>query len=290
MIIKETEAAIEEGESLKAIAQAYSEIANLKIKKIRADVERNRIFFEEILKVYGMVKAIALQKKVALVKPKKRLCILLTSNNRFYGNINSSLINYFVGLTRLIPDIDKIVLGKGAIDFFRAAKLLPGYKEMMLKKDMPDGEELTNLANISLDYNQVLVFHSKFKSLLIQQATFTDVTATSLFLTEKVKSLNPKEAAKENSLRFIFEPELPKVLNFFDSQILTLLLEQTFLESELSRTASRFISMDQAESEANKLIKNYLTLKAYEKRNLVNNTILENFASIMALRKSSTYA
>lgn len=288
MTIKEIEAALEEGDSLKSIAQAYSEIANLKIKKIRAEVERNRLFFEEMLKVYGMVKAIALQKKVAVVKRKKKLCILLTSNNRFYGNINTSLINYFVGLTRLLPDIDRIILGKGGIDFFRASKVLPNYQEMMLKQDMPDGAELNNLAKISLDYNQVLVFHSKFKSLLIQQATFTDVTATSLFLTEKVKSLNPKEAGKEE-LRFIFEPELVKVLNFFDSQILTLLLEQTFLESELSRTASRFISMDQAESEANKLIKDYLKLKAYAKRNQTNNTILENFASMMVARRN-TYA
>ncbi len=284
MTIREIEEILEEGESLKAMAQAFSEIANLKIKRIRSAVERNRIFFDEISKIYAIVKAFALQKKVVVVKPKKRLCIILTSNYRFYGNINSSLIKYFIGSTRELPDVDKIVLGKGGIDFFKATKLLPNYKEIMLKTDMPTGFELTNLAKICSEYNQVLVFHSRFKSLLTQKATFTDITTTSLYLREfQVKPFNPKN--KEDFMRFIFEPELPKILAFFDNQILTLLLEQTFLESELSRTASRFISMDEAETQSNKFIKEYQKLKSYAIRNLENNKILETYARVLAVRK-----
>ncbi|HCE31454.1 hypothetical protein A2778_01155 [Candidatus Daviesbacteria bacterium RIFCSPHIGHO2_01_FULL_40_24] len=284
MTTKEIDSILEEGHSLKEIAQAYSEIANLKIKRIRQAVERNRLFFDEILKVYGMVKSLALKKKVLVAKPKKRLCILLTSNYRFYGNINSSLTNYFIGSTRELKDIDRMVLGKGGIDYFKAVKLLPSFSEIMLKDDMPTSEELANLVNLSEDYNQVLVFHSRFKSLLTQSATSTDITATSYYLNEYTKAFDPKNAPPSN---FIFEPELPKILKFFDNQILTLLLEQTFLESELSRTSSRFISMDSAETEANKFIKEYLKIKAYAKRGLENNAILENFASIMATRKDA---
>lgn len=284
MTIKEIEENLEEGESLKAMAQAFSEIANLKIKRIRAAVERNRLFFYEISKVYSIVKAFALKKKVAIIKPKKRLCILLTSNYRFYGSINSLLNKYFIGSTRELPDVDRIILGKGGIDFFKATKLLPNYQEIMLKTDMPTGLELTNLAKICSGYNQVLVFHSSFKSLLTQKATFADITAVSLYLRQfQVKPLDPKN--KEDFMHFIFEPELPKILSFFDSQILTLLLEQTFLESELSRTASRFISMDTAETEANKFIMENIKLKSYAKRNLENNKILENYASMMVARK-----
>ncbi len=286
MTIKEIDERIEEGQSLKAISQAYSEIANLKIKRIRSAVERNRLFFDEISTVYGIIKALALKKKMVLQKAKKRLCILLTSNYRFYGNINSSLNKYFLGSTRELADVDKLILGKGGIEYFRATKLLPNYKEVLLKDDMPSGQELTDLVNFCKDYNQVLVFHSKFKSLLTQQATFTDITATSLYLQESVKVYDTKK--NQALMRFIFEPDLAKILAFFDSQVLTLLLEGTFLESELSRTASRFISMDQAETEANNSIKSYLTLKAYAKRNMGNNTILENFASMAAIRKGDS--
>lgn len=283
MTIKEINAALDEGESLKVIAQAYSEIANLKIKKIRTSVERNRAFFEEILKVYEFVKGLAIKRNVAVVKPKKRLCILLTSNLRFYGSINTALVNYFVGSTRELIDVDKIIVGKDGIDYFKATKLLPNHKEILFKKDMPNAEELTNLAGLSAQYNQVLVFHAKLKSLLIQAATFTDITATSLFKRGPyIKS--PESEESRSGLRFIFEPELPKILNFFDNQILTLLLEQTFLESELSRTASRFITMDTAESEANKFIKEYEKLKALANKSADNNAILENFATMMAVK------
>lgn len=275
MTIKEIDAALEEGQSLRAIAQAYSEIANLKIKRIRSAVERNRLFFAEILKVYNMVKALALKKKISLLKPKKRLCVLLTSNYRFYGNIHTSLINYFIESTKKLPDIDRIILGKCGVDYFRAVNILPNFKEVVLKTDMPDSLELANLVNFCADYNQVLVFHSRFKSLLMQQAVSTDITATSLYLKER-----------ETEIRFIFEPELPKIVKFFDSQILTLLLESTFLESELSRTASRFISMDQAETESIKFIKEYQILKAYAKRSMENKAILENFATMMAVRRT----
>lgn len=284
MTIKQIEEVLEEGESLKALTQAYAEIANIKIKKIRAKVERNRLFSDEILKVYGMIKAIAIKKKVMVTKPKNRLCILLTSNYRFYGSVNNSLISYFVGSTRQLSDVDKVILGKGGIEYFRTTKLLSTYQEITLKDDTPTAEELTDLANLSSKYNQVLVFHSKFKSLLVQEATFTDITALSLYTKDYyLKSFN---VAREKDLtHFIFEPELTKILEFFDSQIALLLLEETFLESELSRSASRFISMDEAETKANKFIKEYQTLKAYVKRSIDNNKILENFASMMAVRK-----
>lgn len=284
MTTREINNLIEEGESLRQIAQAYSDIANLKIKRIRSAVERNRLFFDEISRIYSTVKAFAIKKKVAVVKPKQKLGILVTSNNRFYGNINSSLVKYFIGLTRELKDTDRIVIGKEGIHYFKANKVLPNYQELLLKNDMPDNLELANLVNIISQYNQVMVFHPKFKSLLIQQATFTDITKISFYIGEfHVKEVNPKN--KEANINFLFEPDLPKILEFFDSQVLTLLLEQTFLEAELSRTASRFISMDEAETDANKFIKEYQILRAYAKRNLDNNAILENFASMAALRK-----
>lgn len=282
MTTEEIDSTIIEGESLKSIAQAYSEIANLKIKRLRSEVERNRVFFDEILKVYGLIKILALKKKIAVIKPKRLLCILLTSNYRFYGNINSSLIGYFTEATRGLKNIDRVILGKEGINYFKATKILPDYKEIILKSDMPTNEELINLASLSADYNQVLVFHTKLKSLLMQKATFTDVTAVSSYPKssfEKNSGFGEKEA-----IRFIFEPELSKILAFFNNQILTLLLEQTFLESELSRTASRFISMDEAETNADKLINEFQILKAYTERNKINNTILENFAGMMAVK------
>lgn len=274
MNIKQIDQALEESGSLKAITQAYSEIANLKIKRIRAEVERNRIFFKEIAGVYALIKSIAAKRKIIITKPKKTVSIVLTSNYRFYGSINSDLLEYFTSAAKQ-EDTDHIYLGKAAIEYFRTQPIFSNFKEVLLKSDQPDAEELQALASNLSEYNQVLVFYSSMKSLMIQQPTVTDITAS-----QALENLNV-----HSQFKFIFEPELSKILQFFDTQMITLLLEGTFLESELSRTASRFISMDQAETQANKLIKQYQTIRAYAKRNMDNNTILENFATMMAVRK-----
>lgn len=276
MNIKQIDEALEKGTSLKTIAQAYSEIANLKIKKIRTDVERNRIFFQEIGSIYGLIKDLAAKQKIILNKSKKMVSIVLTSNYRFYGSINSDLLEFYTQATQKLTT-DHIYLGRAAIDYFRARVVSANHKEVLLKDDAPDAQELTSLTTELNNYNQVLVFYSSMKSLLVQQPTAIDISASA--------ALHLPGEENKQKFKFIFEPELPKILEFFDHQITTLLLESTFLESELSRTASRFISMDQAETEANKFIKEYQTLKAYTKRNMDNNTILENFASMAAVKK-----
>ncbi len=148
MTIKEIEEDIEEGDSLKQIAQAYSEIANLKIKRIRSEVERNRVFFEEISKVFGLIKRLAAKQKVNIIKPKKTVTLILTSNYRFNGTINSDLIDFFI-LTTQKMDTDRIMLGKAAIDFFKASPVFSNYKEVLLKADQPTPEELLAASNSS---------------------------------------------------------------------------------------------------------------------------------------------
>lgn len=274
MTIREIDEIIEEGRSLKQIAQAYSEIANLKIKRIRAQVERNRLFFQEIAEAYSLIRSLAIKKKILKPKPKKMVCLIQTSNYRFYGKVNSSLIDFYIEKTRNL-ETDRIALGRAAIDYFKASRLFKNYQSIVLKGDQPIPGELMYLVDIIKDYNQVLIFYSSLKTLLVQEPKVTDIT--------KVQNLGGQQI----EFRFIFEPDLPKILDFFDSQILTLLLEETFLESEVARTGSRFISMDHAETEANKFLKEYMKLKAFAKRALANNRILENYASLAAIRKEA---
>lgn len=276
MTIKEIDQLLEVSNSLKQIAQAYSEIANQKLRRIRSEVERNRIFFDEISKVYALVRVIAGKKGIVLPKTKKRICILQTSNFRFYGNINNSVIDFFISQTKNL-DTHRVIIGKTGIEYFQANKIFPDFTPMVLKNDHPSAGELNAFVEITKSYNQVLIFYSRLKSLLVQQPTVTDITETSQNIT----------VSGEENLHFIFEPDIAKTLQFFDSQILILLIEQAFLESEVARTASRFISMDQAETEANKYIKQYNILRAYSQRNIRNNQLLENISSILAVRKQA---
>lgn len=277
MTIKEIGQLLEEGNSLKQITQAYSEIANQKLKKIRLEAERNRLFFDEISKVYALVRGVAIKKGITITKPRKRVCVIQTSNFHFYGNINSSLIDFFIEQTKNL-EADRVILGKTGIEYFQSNKVFPNFTPMIFKNDQPSVNELSAFVDVVKGYTQILIFYSRLKSLLVQIPAVTDITETSQNLTTKEK----------DNASFIFEPEIAKTLEFFDNQILVLLIEQAFLESEVARTASRFISMDQAETEANKYIKNYKALQSYSIRNLKNNQLLESINSIMSIRKGGS--
>lgn len=109
---------------------------------------------------------------------------------------------------------------------------------------------------------------------MFQTPTFTDITQTS-YLKEG------EEDEKNTKKLFIFEPELTKILDFFETQVMNLLLQQSFLESELSRTAARLVSMDQAQLNANKFILQQTMLLNKARKSESNTRLLETYASII---------
>lgn len=277
MTIRDINQVMEEGISLKQIAQAYGEIASLKIRKIRSEVERNRSFFSEISTVYKIVKQAAAKKK-ADTKPKKTISILLTSNYRFFGNIDSEVIRLFLINTAKIAT-DRLVIGKTGQEYLKAMRYFNTCQPIKLKDDLPAKNELNSLSLEIKDYSQVLVFYPQLATLLIQKPVMADIT-------QSQESLFDKQADTEISGPYvIFEPEIAKMVRFFDSQIILLLLEQTFFEAELARTASRLISMDQAQQDANNFIKQQTILKAHLLREIQNIKLLENLAAVKAVRK-----
>ncbi len=76
------------------------------------------------------------------------------------------------------------------------------------------------------------------------------------------------------------EPEIKTIAEFFDNQIKILILESTFLESELARTASRLITMDSAQNEAEKFLSNQELSLLTAQRSIQNARILETIAAM----------
>lgn len=282
MTIRDYNKLIEEGVSLKQIAQAYGEIASIKIRKIRSEVERNRAFFNEISTVYKIVKQQAAAKKIAITKPKKTLSIILTSNYRFYGNIDSQVIRHFMINTAKITT-DRLVIGKTGLEYLKAVRYFNTFAHVELTKDLPAAEDLNTLSPSIKNYNQVLVFYPQLITLLTQKPVIADITE--MPQTSKPQGQTDQETTGSY---VIFEPELEKIVQFFDNQIILLLLEQTFFEAELARTASRLLAMDQAQVEANNFIKEQKTTKAHLIRAIENVKLLENISALRATRRGRT--
>lgn len=286
MTTKQINETIEEGMSLKLISQAYTEIASNKLKRIRVAVEKNRYYLEDLSKVHKIVKQVASTRQILPQKNNRTISVLITSNYHFYGNVNNNLIKYFLASMRQHPT-DQIIIGKTAIEYLTGIKYNLNYQKLTLKTDYPTAAELNALANVTKVYSQILVYYAEMKTVMVQTPIAKDITQTSYLQNIRPQDLNSKKVAEDlkNSLTVIFEPEIGKMLDFFETQVTNLLLEQTFLESELSRTASRLISMDQAQASADKYIRDQKKQLAQAKKTISNSKLLETYNSLATLKK-----
>lgn len=277
MTTKEINNLIEEAKSLKEITQAFTQISSSKLKRIRAGVERNREFFQDLSGIYGLINIIAKRRKIpSPPKNGKILSILLTSNERFYGKITSELIEFFLVQISKVR-CDKMVVGRSGVETIKSLNYALSYTPLILKSDFPDSVEFLALSKVVNDYSKVLVFHPQFQSVMTQIPIIADITKSEL---EVHTQTGQSEELIAQYNTFIVEPEIKVMVEFFDNQIKILLLEATFLEAELARTASRLISMDSAQNEAEKYLSSQQLLLLNAQRSIQNARILETVAAM----------
>lgn len=270
MNLKQINQAVEEGKGLLSVTEAYTEITSIKLKKIRDGVRYSRAFFDEISKVYFLTKFVAQKKTPKKFSEPKTISIVLTSNQPFFGHITKETVNFFINQTEKYPT-DKIIIGKSGKELLTALKY--NLKSFIFSSDIPDASELKNLITYIKPYDQILVFYSEYQSLIKQVPIIKDITQS--------QSSALKEAAgKLTEHAFIFEPEVEKMLDFFDSQIKEALLGQTFLEAELARVASKLTTMDQAQKNAEEFLKSQKVLLTQARREIENRKILETWNNI----------
>lgn len=277
MTTKQIKELIEQAQSLKQITQAFTQISSSKLKRIRVGAEKNREFFQDLSNIYGLINIIRKRRKIPIpVKNGKTLIILLTSNERFYGHVTGDLIEFFLVQGSKIR-ADKLIIGKSGVETLKAMNYALTFTPMILKSDFPDNAEFLQLSQLINQYSKVMVFHSQFESVLKQVPIISDITQSEEEVSEKT-NLSSEQVNQYNN--FIIEPEIKQIAEFFDNQIKVLILESTFLESELARTASRLISMDSAQNEAEKFLTAQELALLTANRSIQNARILETVAAM----------
>lgn len=277
MTIKEINNLIEEAQSLKQVTQAFTQIASAKVKRIRSGVLRNRDFFKEISNIFVLINIIAKEKKISPpAKNGKTLAIVMTSNERFYGKITGELMEFFLVQVSKVRS-DKLVIGKSGIEILKSINYALGYTPLVLTGDFPTNEDFLTLSKLINPYSKVLVFYPQFLSVLVQKPIIVDINQSEGRL--ELETEVPEELVKQVK-DYIIEPEVKVMVDFFDSQIKILLLEAAFLEAELARTASRLISMDNAQNEADKYLNSQQILLLNAQRSIQNMRILETIAAM----------
>ena len=261
------------GKNLTLLTQAYQEHAIEQINFARYSVLSSRDFVEQLVEIFSNVKASYRNQVLStkegkskepvmpiLKKNGKTALVLITANNKLYGDIIHKVSNLFAQEAAKAPDADLVIIGKQGKSFLEEA----GIERKYIYFEIPDTNvaitTLKELTTTLLPYEKVTVFYGKFNNIVSQDAMFISISGD---LPEE------KQVAKQEQ-DFLFEPSLPDVAEFFEDQIFSLIFNQTIHEAQLGKFASRVKAMESARTNMEKLLSE-LTKKDMRMRAVMSN-------------------
>ncbi len=293
--------------TLQDLCFSYEEISVMKMQKIRDVVLSTREFFEELSHVYGRVK-FSYKDSIARIEKKKKfkvdfnpsqsfisrlffrkptvpakqgsVFVLLSANTKLHGSIIDEV---FVEFAKQIEheEADIMIVGRLGKDFYKSLAPPVGGKKY-LYYEVPDmGFRLNDLQTLIYQlkkYERITVFHGQYLSIMKQQPTISQVSG------DEGKDQASDEA---ENIKYLFEPSLDIIVEFFESYIFSAIFKQTMHEGQLARFASRITAMERALSSI-ETENSHLTVRLKHSRALFENKEQQERISGMRLWRGKT--
>ncbi len=276
--LKEIRENLEMISTIQKIASTYQEIANLRMKQIREKVLKNREFFRELLNTYQRIKSAYLfslkkgwikKEKISFRRAEKEKVVLfLSANQFFYGAL---ILDIWKEARKYLENnkADLAVIG-------RTGKYLAessGFGHKMFYFELndvkPEEKRIGEILEFIKNYKKIIVFHGRYEKVLSQKPVMGEISGELPF-EEKFEKAHP----------YLFEPSPEAVLEFFETEIIAVLFNQTILEHQLARYASRVMAMYQATENAKNLRQKLSIVENKLKRQTLNKKQIELFASV----------
>jgi len=247
---------------IESIAKVYQEVAQMRMNQIREMVLKNREFIEELLKVYRIVRGFQFEKK--RVDKKKRVLVFLSSNERFYGSL---ILDIWREVEKYLKEKggDLAIVGKMGKYLVERSNLKLNFFYFDLDDEKPELEKIKEIVDFLKGYDEILVFHAKFKTVLDQRVELTNIGGREI----------EEERVKKS---YLFEPSPEEVARFFKEELLFSFFNQVLWDHQLSRYATRMVSMYRAQENAKKLKEKMRMEMEKLKRKIYNKKQIEQFA------------
>jgi len=252
---------IEQLAIFKTVAQTYQEVAALRMRRMKDYVLRNREFLHGISSIFTRVKLsyndtikkileskgitdeddqLSYINKMNFTKKNgKTVLVFASANTGLYGDIILKVFNYFA--KHIDSTVDLAVLGKLGKLWF--PQRFPNRKFLYydLSDGDPDPKEVSKIMEDLSVYENIIMFHGKFKDILEQVPLQSGISGDAVTM-ETLQDMR--------QIRCIFEPTLEEVFEFFETEIKASLFEHALYESALSKYTSRMVSLDMATNNA----------------------------------------
>lgn len=272
--IKELRSDLQQTETAQFVTTMLRDISATKLQSIRVAYEKNVLYYNDLHELMSLIKYHAKKSGVSTETNKKQMYIALTANRRFYGNVNTQVITL---LKNSIFEQDNngacMVIGQTGVQALSYDEELKKntLHEKVFEKEQPSSKEIADIIEDVRMYGDVKVIHPFFVNSFEQKAVVTDMThyAQTGDITEKMQ------------FDYIFEPDLPVLLNFFRDHIRTLLFRRILLETQLALTAARLMKMQSARDRASEIVKQKRLNIHRQMRMIQNMRLLETFTGFI---------
>lgn len=243
---------------LKALVEAYEEIAANQMQKVRQSVLQSREFMDGVTTIFTKVRnsyekqIAALQKSgrkhveefSVLPRNNKTVAVFVSANSGLFGDIVERTFKMFVEYVNTNQGqsgkvIDPVIIGKLGLRMLNDRKINLLYNYFDFPDDRVDYDSINMMMRYLLQYERILVFHGQFRSLVYQEAISTGVSGHELVASQQVSSADEK-------VSYLFEPSLKEVLQTFEGEILSSIFAQAMHESQLAKFASRMFNLDRS--------------------------------------------
>jgi F-type H+-transporting ATPase subunit gamma len=281
--IKEIKENLEMVSRIKNIASTYQDIANLRMNQIREKVLKNREFFNELLSTYQKVRSTYApslkknrEKKFFREVKKEKIVLFLSANQSFYGTL---IIDIWKKIQKYIEKNKTRLVVVGKTGKYLAENSGLGHKIIYFKMndEKPEEKNIKEVLDFVKNYKNIIVFHGKYEKVLSQRPVMSEISGE---LPLQKISISKKNILPQTQESYIFEPSAEAILDFFENEIIAVLFNQTILEHQLARYASRVIAMHQANENAKKMKQKLLMTKNNLKKLKQNKKQIELFNSI----------
>ncbi len=226
------------------IIEANQEIAVMRIGHVRATVLATRAFEEGLSAIYTSVltshkRALAEEQELAEIQG-KAATILLSTNERLAGSITNVTASEFITFTDRQPRDDVIIVGQVGRDVWESQRPDKPYSFFDLPQQAVSMRQIRPLLTQLLAYEDLTVFYPRYAS-VVTQAPVIRKLGSALETAAKASQAGPLQGT-----RYLFEPSLEEVLDFFNTQIFSTVVKQLFEETELAILGSRITAMENA--------------------------------------------
>jgi len=224
------------------LVEVYEEVAATQMQKVRGAVLQSRQFQEGLLAVFSRVKKAYLKQqktaKLHRVSNGRVVAVFVAANSGLYGDIVDRVFDEFVEYVKKDkPDV--VILGKLGVSMMedKLPKFLYNYFDFSDKTVEQESFEM--VIRYLIQFEKIVVFHGRFKTILSQDPSVTWVSGERLDQGE-----GGQEAKVETD--YLFEPSVDDVAKVFEGEILASSFEQTLHESQLAKFASRMLALDRS--------------------------------------------